>query len=93
MKKWFAVLLVILSLTTVSCKTVLDWSEKESTVMELGGVSVTDCEVRFVALHYKCLYETYYVSLLTENFWDQKVDEGATFEDFVKQDSVRNELS
>lgn len=84
------IFIFILALTIVlpGCNTVVNWNSRYRTVLMCGGKSMTDIQMKIVAMEYKELYEYYYRELLSEEFWKEEVSEGVDFETFILQGSV-----
>lgn len=92
MKKLTVLLCLLLSMVLSSCTMLhVDWNPMESTVLQCKGRMLSDAEMRFVALEYKTLYESYYHALLQEDFWDSEILPGYSFEQYVLDHFVLNE--
>ncbi|MBO4411389.1 MAG: peptidylprolyl isomerase [Lachnospiraceae bacterium] len=80
--------LIVLVLTLSACQADWSWTFGEQKLLTMGKLGLTEKEMRVIALEYKCLFESYYKELLGEEFWDREVEEGETFEDYVKSEYV-----
>ena len=80
--------ILIMAIVLPGCNTVVNWNSRSRTVLMCAGKSMTDIQMKIVAMEYKELYEYYYSELLTEDFWKEEVAEGVRFEQFVLQSSV-----
>lgn len=87
-RKTLFICILIMAIVLPGCNTVVNWNSRSRTVLMCSGKSMTDIQMKIVAMEYKELYEYYYRELLTENFWKEEVAEGVDFEHFVLQSSV-----
>ncbi len=87
-RKTLFICILIMAIVLPGCNTVVNWNSRSRTVLMCAGKSMTDIQMKIVAMEYKELYEYYYRELLTERFWKEEVAEGVNFEQFVLKSSV-----
>ena len=80
--------ILILTIVLPGCNTVVNWNPHSRSVLMCGGKSMTDIQMKIVAMEYKELYEYYYRELLSDDFWKEEVSKDVDFERFILQSSV-----
>ena len=88
LKRRIFICILILTIVLPGCNTVVNWNSRSRTVLMCSGKSMTDIQMKIVAMEYKELYEYYYRELLSDQFWKEEVSEGVDFEHFILQSSV-----
>ncbi len=61
-------------------------------LFSLGEHDVTTTEYKLILLEVQKKYQEYYGEILGEDFWQQKTEDGSTFEEYVKEHIVLDEL-
>ncbi len=64
----------------------------ERIMISCGDRTLTEREVRLTALQYKTEYEACYREFFNEDFWTMEAAEGLTFEEYVKEYCIFDEL-
>ena len=91
-KRLFVLLLALLCLSVLpGCRAEWSWSFGGKKALSAGSAGLSETEVRIIALEYKCLFESYYKSLLGDRFWDRPVSDNETYEDYVKSEYILEE--
>ena len=80
--------ILILTIVLPGCNTVVNWNPRSRGVLMCGAKSMTDIQMKIVAMEYKELYEYYYRELLTQDFWKEEVHKDLDFEHFILKSSV-----
>ena len=88
LKRRLFILILILTIVLPGCNTVVNWNSRARTVLMCSQKSMTDIQMKIVAMEYKELYEFYYRELLSDRFWKEEVSKGVDFEHFILQSSV-----
>ena len=97
MKRLRSLLLSIVFVLTLflpvlsGCGTEWSWSLSDGRVLTMGKESLSENELRVLALEYKELFESYYGDLLGPEFWTMPVSKDRTFEEYVKTEYVLEE--
>ena len=61
-------------------------------ILSIGNSSLPLSEAKIVMMNIKSKYEQYYVSVSGENFWQQPMEENVTFESYIRNNVVMDEL-
>jgi len=77
--------ILILSLLSGCTSFPVTFLSGRSYMMTCGQDSLTEAEVKLIALQYKCRFENYYKDLLGDRFWNTSLSDGLTFEEYVKE--------
>ena len=88
LKRRIFICILIMTIVLPGCNTVVNWNSRSRTVLMCAGKSMTDIQMKTVAMEYKELYEFYYRELLSDQFWKEEVADGMDFEQFILKNTV-----
>ena len=91
MKKRILTILLACALICVSGCVHLDFTLGHHIAVSSGGIRITEEELRLIALQYKTENESYYKPLFGMDFWQMKVTEDLTYEEYIREYYIFNE--